>query len=105
MLNFSNWCECSLGYTARLYCVHFLYMCGKFIKNEKNFKRFLIDLLNLCKSCKQGGLRAVVWTDVIQTVIMFGAILLVIIKGTIDVGGISTVWERAWDSGRIETPR
>ncbi|KAJ8920690.1 hypothetical protein NQ315_004829 [Exocentrus adspersus] len=51
-----------------------------------------------------GGLKGVVWTDVIQTVIMLGAIILVVVKGTIDIGGIQNVFQRNWDSGRIEGP-
>ncbi|CAH1183378.1 unnamed protein product [Phaedon cochleariae] len=51
-----------------------------------------------------GGLKGVVWTDVIQIVIMIGAVILVVIKGTIDVGGISNVLQRNWDSDRIEGP-
>lgn len=51
-----------------------------------------------------GGLQAVVWTDVIQITAMFGAMTLVAIKGTLDVGGISVVWQRNMDSGRIEAP-
>ncbi|RVE54442.1 hypothetical protein evm_000927 [Chilo suppressalis] len=51
-----------------------------------------------------GGLKAVVWTDVIQTLIMIGAIILVIIKGTINVGGFKEVMKRNWDTGRIEFP-
>ncbi|CAG9826323.1 unnamed protein product [Diabrotica balteata] len=51
-----------------------------------------------------GGLKGVVWTDVIQIFIMIGAILLVVIKGTIDIGGIGTVLERNWNSDRIEGP-
>lgn len=51
-----------------------------------------------------GGLKAVVWTDVVQLVMMFGAIALVIIKGTIDVGGFGFVWDKASESGRIEGP-
>ncbi|EDV42912.2 uncharacterized protein Dana_GF16785 [Drosophila ananassae] len=51
-----------------------------------------------------GGLKAVVWTDVIQTVVMVGAILFVIIKGTIDVGGVGVVIQRNLDSGRLEWP-
>ncbi|PNF28804.1 Sodium-coupled monocarboxylate transporter 1 [Cryptotermes secundus] len=51
-----------------------------------------------------GGLKAVVWTDVVQTLIMFGAMVFVIIKGTIDVGGLRVVWERNYESGRIEAP-
>lgn len=35
---------------------------------------------------------------------MFVAIFLVMIKGTIDVGGVSVVWEKAVESGRIELP-
>lgn len=51
-----------------------------------------------------GGLKAVVWTDVVQLVMMFGAICLVMVKGTIDVGGFGFVWEKATESGRIEGP-
>nr|ABN49280.1 IP17450p [Drosophila melanogaster] len=51
-----------------------------------------------------GGLKAVVWTDVIQTVIMIGAVIFVIIKGTLDVGGLGVVIQRNFDSGRIEWP-
>lgn len=51
-----------------------------------------------------GGLKAVVWTDVVQLVMMFGAICLVIVKGTHDVGGFGVIWDRATESGRIEGP-
>lgn len=51
-----------------------------------------------------GGMKAVVWTDVVQTWLMFGSMLVVIIKGTIDVGGLDVVIDRAMDSGRIEAP-
>lgn len=51
-----------------------------------------------------GGMKAVVWTDVIQTMLMFGAMILICVKGTIDVGGVGTVFDRAMASGRIEAP-
>ncbi|XP_037040754.1 sodium-coupled monocarboxylate transporter 1 [Bradysia coprophila] len=51
-----------------------------------------------------GGLKAVVWTDVVQTIMMFGAIFLVMIKGTLDVGGVDVVWDRAVKGDRIEGP-
>ncbi|XP_046614601.1 sodium-coupled monocarboxylate transporter 1-like [Neodiprion virginianus] len=51
-----------------------------------------------------GGLKAVVWTDVIQTVVMFGAILLVIVKGTLNLGGMEVVIQRNLESGRLELP-
>lgn len=44
------------------------------------------------------------WTDVVQLIMMFGAICLVIFKGTSDVGGIDVVWDRAVQGGRIEGP-
>lgn len=53
----------------------------------------------------QGGIKAVVWTDVIQIIVMFGSIFLVIIKGTIDTGGFSTIIERNLESDRIEAPK
>ncbi|XP_076687275.1 sodium-coupled monocarboxylate transporter 1 [Andrena cerasifolii] len=51
-----------------------------------------------------GGLRAVVWTDFTQTFVMFGSMLLIIIKGTSDVGGFSLVIRRNQESGRLELP-
>ncbi|KMQ90442.1 sodium-coupled monocarboxylate transporter 1 [Lasius niger] len=51
---------------------------------------------------KMGGLKAVVWTDTIQTVMMFGAVIAVAILGTARVGGVAEVWKRNDDTGRIE---
>ncbi|XP_071640868.1 sodium-coupled monocarboxylate transporter 1, partial [Temnothorax longispinosus] len=51
-----------------------------------------------------GGLKAVVWTDFFQTFIMFGSMLLITIKGTVDVGGLSLVIRRNLESGRLELP-
>jgi len=51
-----------------------------------------------------GGLKAVVWTDVVQAISMLGALCLVAIKGTRDIGGAGVVLERAWSSDRLEAP-
>ncbi|XP_037298838.1 sodium-coupled monocarboxylate transporter 1 [Manduca sexta] len=51
-----------------------------------------------------GGLKAVVWTDVLQTVVMMGAMILVIIKGSFMVGGVQEVLTRNWHTERIEFP-
>lgn len=51
-----------------------------------------------------GGLKAVVWTDVVQTFSMFGALVLVAVKGSIDLGGADVVFNSAWKTGRIEAP-
>lgn len=51
-----------------------------------------------------GGIRAVIWTDVIQLTMMFAVMILVSVKGTISVGGLNVVLERNWNGGRIEAP-
>ncbi|XP_067000758.2 sodium-coupled monocarboxylate transporter 1 isoform X2 [Anabrus simplex] len=51
-----------------------------------------------------GGFKAVVWTDVFQCIFMYGSLLLVIIKGTIDIGGPAVVFERSNAGGRLEPP-
>lgn len=49
-----------------------------------------------------GGLKAVIWTDTLQVVIMYVALLIPIIQGDIDVGGAAEVWRRNYESGRVE---
>ncbi|KAJ6636751.1 Sodium-coupled monocarboxylate transporter 1 [Pseudolycoriella hygida] len=51
-----------------------------------------------------GGLKAVVWTDVVQSASMFGALILVAVKGSIDLGGADIVFKNALDTKRIEGP-
>uniref|UniRef100_UPI00358E755E sodium-dependent multivitamin transporter-like isoform X2 n=1 Tax=Myxine glutinosa TaxID=7769 RepID=UPI00358E755E len=50
-----------------------------------------------------GGLRAVVWTDVFQTLVMVCGLLSVIIVGANEVGGIGHVWNQAIEGGRISS--
>jgi len=47
-------------------------------------------------------MKAVVWTDALQTVLMFGGMIIVVVVGTIAVGGVDIVWERSEMSDRIE---
>lgn len=51
-----------------------------------------------------GGIKAVIWTDVIQIVIMYGVMVLIMVKGTMNVGGLGFVLEKNWESGRLEGP-
>ncbi|XP_073839726.1 sodium-coupled monocarboxylate transporter 2-like [Musca autumnalis] len=51
-----------------------------------------------------GGLKAVVWTDAIQSIVMYGTILIICIKGTLDLGGLSAVLQRNWEGGRLKIP-
>lgn len=47
-------------------------------------------------------MKAVLWTDLFQSLLMFSAVFAVIAKGTIDVGGLSEVWRLADEGKRIE---
>ncbi|ELU15287.1 hypothetical protein CAPTEDRAFT_171192 [Capitella teleta] len=48
-----------------------------------------------------GGMKAVIWTDVFQFLIMFIGLLTILIKGLIEVGGISKVFEYAAQENRL----
>ncbi|XP_054711298.1 putative sodium-dependent multivitamin transporter [Uloborus diversus] len=54
--------------------------------------------------CTMGGMKAVLWTDVFQAILMFLGIFAVLIKGLIDVGGIANVFRIANDGGRLVVP-
>lgn len=48
-----------------------------------------------------GGLKAVIWTDVFQTAVMFAGQLAVIVVGVNQTGGASEVWRKVWEGNRI----
>jgi Na+/pantothenate symporter len=50
----------------------------------------------------QGGIKAVIWTDFLQGVVMVVSSIVVIVLGLIHVGGFLPVWERSRDGGRIK---
>ncbi len=52
--------------------------------------------------CFQGGIKAVMWTDTFQTIVMFGSFLAVIIKGNSDAGGSTYVYDINYQNNRIE---
>ncbi|XP_033752712.1 sodium-coupled monocarboxylate transporter 1-like [Pecten maximus] len=49
-----------------------------------------------------GGMRAVIWTDVFQTIVMVAGMIAVLIQGSIQIGGLSEVWKIAYENDRIE---
>ncbi|XP_054091956.1 sodium-coupled monocarboxylate transporter 1 [Zeugodacus cucurbitae] len=49
-----------------------------------------------------GGIKAVVWTDVLQGGIMLSSVILVGILGTIKTGGLGQVFEYAAEGGRLD---
>ncbi|XP_048236774.1 sodium-coupled monocarboxylate transporter 1-like [Haliotis rufescens] len=48
-----------------------------------------------------GGMKAVVWTDMFQSVVMFAGLLAIVIQGSIVVGGMGEVWRINEEWGRI----
>ncbi|GCC35706.1 hypothetical protein chiPu_0014194 [Chiloscyllium punctatum] len=48
-----------------------------------------------------GGIKAVVWTDVLQICVMVAGLLALLIQGLIQVGGIAKVWRTAENGGRL----
>lgn len=47
-----------------------------------------------------GGISAVIWTDVLQVVVLVGGALLCLLAGSSDVGGLGAVWEMAQAEGK-----
>ena len=58
--------------------------------------------MSTCIIYPQGGIKAVIWTDVFQITVMIAGFLMIIIKGSIDVGGLTEVWRIAEEGGRID---
>lgn len=52
--------------------------------------------------CTIGGMKAVLWTDLFQSILMFLAMFAVVGVGTYRMGGVYKVWSEAQAGGRIE---
>ncbi|XP_068171696.1 sodium-coupled monocarboxylate transporter 1 [Antennarius striatus] len=52
--------------------------------------------------CTLGGLKAVIWTDVLQMVIMLAGFVAVIARGAVLRGGLTQVWKDAGEGGRLD---
>lgn len=51
--------------------------------------------------CTLGGLKAVIWTDVLQMVVMLAGFVAVIWRGAILQGGLTNIWEDARQGDRL----
>ncbi|XP_074638240.1 sodium-coupled monocarboxylate transporter 1-like [Acropora palmata] len=49
-----------------------------------------------------GGLKAVIWTDVFQSLIMIAGLIVVVIVGSLEVGGFGQVWKINKEFGRLD---
>uniref|UniRef100_A0AAZ3SRG0 Solute carrier family 5 member 12 n=1 Tax=Oncorhynchus tshawytscha TaxID=74940 RepID=A0AAZ3SRG0_ONCTS len=57
----------------------------------------------VCTSyCTLGGLKAVVWTDAFQMVVMVVGFMTVLVQGTRKTGGAASVWEVAKNGNRLD---
>lgn len=54
--------------------------------------------------CTMGGMKAVLWTDVFQAILMYICLIAILIKGCMDIGGIGNVYRIAKEGGRLEMP-
>uniref|UniRef100_A0A8C9W8U1 Solute carrier family 5 member 12 n=1 Tax=Scleropages formosus TaxID=113540 RepID=A0A8C9W8U1_SCLFO len=57
-----------------------------------------------CPHCDKnmiGGLKAVVWSDAFQMVVMVVGFLTVLVQGTKETGGLGVVWDRALNGSRL----
>ncbi|XP_064785153.1 sodium-coupled monocarboxylate transporter 2 [Oncorhynchus masou masou] len=52
--------------------------------------------------CTLGGLKAVVWTDAFQMVVMVVGFMTVLVQGTRKTGGAASVWEVAKNGNRLD---
>ncbi|KAG7326510.1 hypothetical protein KOW79_009911 [Hemibagrus wyckioides] len=52
--------------------------------------------------CTLGGLKAVIWTDVFQMVIMLAGFVAVIARGAVLQGGLGKIWEDNYNGGRLD---
>jgi sodium/proline symporter len=52
----------------------------------------VIGALIVVVYCFSGGIRASIWTDVAQSVVMFFAMLLLLLVGIVDAGGPAALW-------------
>ncbi len=50
----------------------------------------------------QGGIKAVVWTDALQAVVLFGSFLGIIIYGYSDTGHFHNVFDLNYQTDRVE---
>lgn len=50
----------------------------------------------------QGGMKAVLWTDTVQTVVIFAGLTAVLIRGTMVLGGLDVAWKIAEKGQRIK---
>lgn len=68
---------------------------------QRNGEKFFVASVAFV-SRKQGGLKAVVWTDSLQVGVMIIAVITVSSLGTWQLGGPAIIWQKAQEAHRIQ---
>lgn len=84
-------------------CIIYTMMVGRDTRVARDWRRSQSIYFNFV-SIRQGGIKAVVWTDVVQAGVMVISIVLIACYGIASVGGLTEVWNRAVDGGRLFPP-
>ena len=74
------------------YCNSIFYYCFGIIMLNLSVR--IVNYLQFCYICLvnfQGGMKAVIWNDVFQAIVMLGGLIAVLIVGTLKVGGFGEV--------------
>ncbi|KAI4470151.1 sodium-coupled monocarboxylate transporter [Holotrichia oblita] len=82
-----------------------IYIPALALAQATGFNTHLITPL-VCSVCifytTLGGLKAVVWTDALQFVVMVGSLIVVLIIGIISVGGFGVIFEKSHAGRRLD---
>ena len=49
-----------------------------------------------------GGIEAVIWTDVIQVIVLIGGLILGLVYIAMDIGDVGYIFQTAWDDGKLQ---
>ena len=79
-----------------------LYASAQLTAGRKALEQFGLDAwvgvilgaVMVAAYCFSGGIRASIWTDAAQSIVMFVAIWILVAVGLIDVGGVGALWDR-----------
>ncbi|KAK1796495.1 hypothetical protein P4O66_009526 [Electrophorus voltai] len=82
---------------------------GGAVCDTVRFNNKLLVLCGIASNCltgikmNRGGLKAVIWTDVFQMVIMLSGFMAVITQGAVLQGGFGRIWDDNYKGGRLDT--
>ena len=66
----------------------------------------MVDIPTFCLNCSflsiQGGIKAVIWTDVFQFTVLFGSLVVILGMGIVQAGGFSYMWQFNLDRGHLD---